>query len=57
MIGLENCLRFIHFCGCISEESEQGYRVEKQCHEKHWLEHLCMDYPDLEYLVVHQEMD
>lgn len=57
MVGRTNCLRYNHYCGCVTEEDDNGWHVNKQCYEKHDLSYLCTDYPDLEYIIVQEEMD
>lgn len=57
MIGVRNAVRYVHRCGCICEESEQGYRLESQCRENHLLFDLCNEYPDMEYIIIQREMD
>ena len=58
MVGLTNCLRYNHHCGCVTEEDDRGWHINKQCLEKHELsDRLCMDYPELEWIVIQREMD
>ncbi len=57
MAGRRNCIRYNHYCGCVTEEDDNGWHICKQCYEKHELTTLCMDYPELEWIIVHKEMD